>query len=150
MRVLATGSREFSALAVIRAALDVINEQPGPHTLVHGAAKGADQMAAQVALRMGWRVEPHPADWKAPCVEQCKHKPRGKGRYDFCAAAGARRNNAMVVLGADLCLTFFAAGALNAGTTDCSKRAVAAGIDVLPFADQPGFKFPAHLQGVLL
>lgn len=137
MRVLITGSREFSALAVIRGALDVINEQPGPHTLVHGAAKGADQMAAQVALRMGWRVEPHLADWGAPCVPQCKHKPRGRGRADFCAAAGARRNQAMVLLGADICLAFYGTGpgVKNAGTTDCVKRAGKAQIPVQRFTD---------------
>jgi hypothetical protein len=139
VRVLVTGSRVFSSRTVIRRALDVINEQPGPHTLVHGDAQGADRMAAAYARELGWTLEPHPADWQAPCTEQCQHRrPRVVGtRSDFCPTAGVRRNALMVELGADVCVAFYstAAGVKNVGTTDCVKRAGKARIVIQRFTD---------------
>lgn len=135
MRVLVTGSREFTERSAIHQALDLINGQPGPHTLVHGAAKGADQTAAKHAMKLGWTIEPHPADWSQPCTDRCRHRGlrnQTPGR-SFCPAAGAMRNAAMVRLGADVVLAFFAAQAENRGTTDCVKRAKAAGLTVHEF-----------------
>jgi hypothetical protein len=60
---------------------------------VHGAARGADQLADAVARNWGWTPERHPADW-------ARH-----GR-----AAGFRRNAAMVALRADVCLAFILDG----------------------------------------
>lgn len=140
MRVLITGSREFAARSVINRALNVINEQPGPHTLIHGAAKGADRLAAAYAVRLGWTIESHPADWTKPCTPQCTHRRRRQAADEglgFCPSAGARRNERMVQSGADICLAFYAVGAKNVGTSDCVKRAGKARITIQRFTDQP-------------
>jgi len=144
VRVLVTGSRLFSDRRIIRKALDVINEQPGPHTLVHGAARGADQTAASYALRLGWKVEPHPANWQQPCTDQCRHRER-LAEEGYCASAGKARNAEMVSSGADVCLAFLAGGERNAGTKDCVRRAEKALILVHQFYDKP-----VPRQGVLL
>ena len=33
-------------------------------TLVHGGASGADIIAGEIALALGWQVEEYPADWE--------------------------------------------------------------------------------------
>lgn len=80
-------------------------------TVIHGGARGADQLAGDLARRAGFTVEPHPADWVA------------RGR-----AAGPIRNQAMVDAGADICLAFPIGP--SPGTRDCARRAAAAGIPV--------------------
>lgn len=140
MRVLVTGSREFAARSVIHAALNTINETPGPHTLVHGAARGADTTAARHAATLGWTVEAHPANWQKPCAPACRHRA-GRGAAanspGFCPSADGIRNQHMVNLGADIALAFYATAAKNGGTQDCVTRAEKAGIPVHPFTDQP-------------
>lgn len=102
MRVLITGSRSWTDQKMVWGALDYIHGQfleahptDGEELIVvHGdCPKGADTLAAQWVARRrtaGARVseERHPADWS-----------RGKN-------AGFVRNQKMVDLGADLCLTF--------------------------------------------
>jgi hypothetical protein len=64
VRILVTGSRLFACHATVRIALaKAVEGQPGPHTLVHGGAGGADRIAANLAAKQGWIVEEHPADW---------------------------------------------------------------------------------------
>lgn len=116
-RILVTGSRHWTdeaalASAMVRA-LRWLWPEKGQQgvVLVHGAAKGADQMAARLAAQHGWEVEAHPADWGA----------HGKG-------AGPQRNQAMVDAGADILLVCPVPG--SRGTWDCMKRAVEAGIPV--------------------
>lgn len=127
MRILVTGSREFTNYGVIHAALaEAVKDQPGPHTLVYGEARGADRLAAMAATKLGWTLEPHPADWTRHCTEHCHHRggrpTRGDGT-SWCPAAGANRNREMAEDGADLCLAFYARGARNVGTADCVKSA---------------------------
>lgn len=133
MRILITGSRSFTNYAAILAALtEAVAGQPGPHTLVHGEARGADRLAAIAAKKLGWTVEPHPADWTRHCTERCHHRGGRPVRDDgtsWCPAAGAKRNREMCQGGEDgkdrpdLCLAFYSRGAKNAGTTDCVKSA---------------------------
>jgi SLOG family YspA-like protein len=127
MRILVTGSREFASPNTIREALTEATEgQPGPHTLVHGDAKGADRMVVRIARGLGWTIEAHPADWNRPCAEHCKHRGGRRTRNDgssWCPSAGAVRNAQMCELGADLVLAFYARGARNVGTADCVKSA---------------------------
>lgn len=134
MRILITGSREFRSLSAVRTAmLEVTAGQRGPHLLVHGNARGADQIAAVVAKRLGWQVESHPADWNGPCRESCApgHRQTRRDRgSEYCPAAGHLRNQAMVDLGADVVVAFFKEGAANAGTHDCVRRARSAGLTV--------------------
>jgi hypothetical protein len=112
-RILVSGSRDWTDVDRVRNALRHAWAylQPGPITLVHGAARGLDTIAGRVWTGGNLPVEVHPADWN-------KH---GKG-------AGPIRNQAMVDLGADL-LVAFPLGA-SIGTRDCIRRAKAAGIIV--------------------
>lgn len=121
LRVLVTGGRDWTDRNVLGEALweathsaDSVYEE-FHMTVVHGAAKGADELAGEWCKTTGkvlWlRVteERHPADWDA----------HGK-------AAGPIRNSAMAKLGADLCLAFPTAQSI--GTWDMVRKAHAAGI----------------------
>lgn len=127
LRILVTGSREFTAKrAIARALIDVIDkhgahlivqDEHGPKllwdqiTVVHGAARGADRIAGHIAAVWGMQVEEHPADWDQ----------HGK-------SAGPIRNKKMVDLGADVCLAFPLGRSI--GTRHCMRLAQAAGISV--------------------
>lgn len=72
-RILVFGNRAWSCFKTIEAWLLPIQAQwirVGTHetapTVIHGAADGADKIAHEVALRLGFRVKPCPipkADW---------------------------------------------------------------------------------------
>lgn len=143
--LLVTGSRTWTGprhREVLHAALDQAwtEAQHAGHqrlTVIHGAAKGADQAAARWALATPGVLElPFPADWIADCNPSCKpghRRTRSDGR-DYCPAAGAHRNQRMVNQVARakpaLVLGFHAsATADSAGTADCLRRAVAAGLE---------------------
>lgn len=121
-RILITGSRNWSFVDGIGFA--IIDHEPGwnagerlPCVIVHGAARGADTIAANWAEKWQLNAEAHPADWK-------KH---GK-------AAGPIRNQEMVDLGADVCLAFPTEGSI--GTWDCVRRAKKAGIPVFVYREE--------------
>lgn len=131
MRILVTGSRRWTDYDMIRNLLAAIDRQEVPevldaldlpntttHTLVHGGARGADTIAGQIAKELGWIVEVHYPDW-----------------VKFPKTAGFIRNQAMVDLGADLCLAFIKVDSQTGGTRDCMKRARMAGITVARFYD---------------
>lgn len=90
MRILVTGSREWTDVNTIHAALSEFYVPPRRVTLVHGDARGADFICANFGSWAGWILEPHPADYalygpkRAPWV----------------------RNTHMVRLGADVCFAF--------------------------------------------
>lgn len=112
VRILITGSRTWTDRRVIRTVFGYAEiEFGGPIVIVSGACPtGADRLCEEAAEAFGWRVERHPADWKA----------HGK-------AAGFIRNQAMVDLGADLCLAFIHNG--SRGATHTADAAEAAGIE---------------------
>ena len=112
-RVLITGSRDWcDENRIAGALLYEVSRRPASDRIIviHGAARGADSLAARVAVHYGWQVEAHPADWAR-----------------FGKSAGFRRNAEMVARGADVCLAFIkdnsrgashtAAIAENAGIT---------------------------------
>lgn len=111
-RVIVCGGRDFADRELIARtlyqALDV--RSTDQTVVVHGAARGADRLAAEIAENWGLATEAHPADWKA----------HGKG-------AGPVRNEEMARLGADLCIAFPG----GAGTADMVRRAEAHGIPVM-------------------
>lgn len=80
-------------------------------TVVHGKARGVDEIAAQVAADWGWLIHEFPANWE---------------RYG--KAAGHVRNAAMVhhPFGVDICLGFPMPG--SRGTWDCLQQAADAGV----------------------
>lgn len=94
MRVLVSGSRYLSDEFVVRKELSAIDQYAKAlgiteMTLVHGAARGADTLAAQVAADLGWEIEAYPADWDV----------LGK-------RAGYARNAQMVHSGVDMLIAF--------------------------------------------
>lgn len=119
MRILITGSRDWSDGGTINQA--ILEHTKGLHpdtvTVVHGDARGADELAGYAASTYGFHVETHPADRSA----------HGK-------AAGPIRNQKMVDLGADICLAF--PKGISAGTFDCAQRAQGAGIPVKHYREQ--------------
>lgn len=116
VRILVTGSREWTDRSLIRSVLLGYTYSLDP-VLVHGGARGADTIAAQeFAELFGERgtVETHEADWD---------------RYG--PSAGPVRNAAMVALGADVCLAFPLGE--SRGTRGCMALAEKAGIPVLDY-----------------
>ena len=117
MRIIITGSRDMAANAV---GIDIVTVAirreagPGPHVIVHGAARGADMCAEWAAVINEWQSEPHPADWKR-----------------FGKKAGPIRNQNMADRGADLCIAF--PDSNSVGTLDMVRRAKAAGIRTLVY-----------------
>jgi hypothetical protein len=134
VRILVTGSRDWTNWAAVRIALTETAGLDHDVTVVHGGARGADTIASEIAGALGWRTEPHRTDWNAPCRDTCgerDHRRPGWGGVTYCPAAGDYRNQEMVDTGADVCLAFYVHGSLNKGTSDCARRAKAAGITVV-------------------
>lgn len=122
VRVLITGSREYTSRKTIARALSRVYREHGRRQLivVHGDARGADRLAGKICADFPdsqLRAEPHPARWR----DENGTKIPG---------AGPIRNQEMVNLGAAVCLAFYAEGATNIGTGDCVRRAWKADIPV--------------------
>ncbi len=119
-RILVTGSRLWTDAAAIQDALATwIPAFGGVVTVVHGGARGADEIAARLAwTAFGPDVRPESwaADW-----------------HRWGRSAGVRRNAEMVAAGADVCLAFPLGE--SRGTRDCMRRAKAAGIKVVDLGD---------------
>lgn len=124
MIVLVCGDRNWTDRKKIYNRLDVLwnwiqedyglNENPLKTTIIHGAAKGADTIAGDVAKKdIGFQVKAFPADWN-------KH---GK-------SAGPIRNRQMLDEKPDLVIAFHSNIAKSKGTKDCIEEANRRGIKV--------------------
>lgn len=114
MRILVTGSRDWTDEACIEAAFRSISNYPEYVTLVSGACPtGADAMAENIAAELGWNVETYPADWE-----------------QYGKRAGFIRNSHMVELGADLCLAFIKNESRGASMTADLARAAGIRLEV--------------------
>lgn len=60
MKILACGSRSWTDRALIA---KILTEYPKDSLLIHGAAGGADRIAAEEAYKLGMTIKPFPADW---------------------------------------------------------------------------------------
>ena len=114
MRMLITGSRDYKDKEIIIDAIEKYlgNEYIEDVIIIEGGARGADRIAQQHALDMGYIVETYPANWDK----------YGKN-------AGSIRNQEMVDSGADICLAFPLEGSI--GTYDCIRRAKKSGIETI-------------------
>jgi ABC-type sugar transport system substrate-binding protein len=110
MRVLICGDRNWTNRARILRALAKL--PPGTE-VIHGAARGADQIAGEEAQKLGFRVFAFPADWS-------------KGR-----AAGPIRNRLMLDQKPDFVLAFHPDIKASKGTADTVREATRRGIKVL-------------------
>lgn len=89
-RMLVCGSRDWCDPLMIRTLLELTCKYNHPTpVLVHGGARGADNLADAAGRSLGMTVEAFPADWK------------GKGR-----AAGPLRNKQMLDSGVDTVVAF--------------------------------------------
>lgn len=107
MKVLVTGSRDFTDNFFLWEQLDNILWDPGPRILIQGGAPGADRMASDWCRR-------HPQIY--PVQLDAKWSLFGK-------SAGRQRNRAMIALMPDLVLAFYKIGAKNDGTRDMCELA---------------------------
>lgn len=108
MRILVCGSRGFQDRDIITARLaSHIDDNP---ILIHGGARGADQIADDWATRSHLPIEVYKAQWSK-----------------YGKAAGPIRNQEMIDHGKpDLCIAFW--DGKSKGTLDMIRRAQAAGI----------------------
>lgn len=115
MIVQVTGDRNWTDKDRLKVALVALTSarRGDPHTLRHGAARGADTLFAEVAYDLGWIVERYPADWKT-----------------YGRAAGPIRNKVMVKAEpqADVCLYAHDDLDNSKGTANMVKQCATAGI----------------------
>lgn len=146
MRILITASRGWPSekLYLIHSTLNdrlSMTESSGDRlTIVHGGARGGDQMAdawVRMKIKGGYRIdqpEIHRARWHAPCDfhRGCVPGHRRRDRFSaetVCPLQGFYRNEYMVSLGPyDECLAFIYQG--SRGASQCARAANAAGIPV--------------------
>lgn len=110
IRLLVCGGCDYADAAAVGAALDRVHRARGVAVLIHGAARGADSLAADWARRRGIPAEAYPADWGT----------HGK-------AAGPKRNARMLAEGRPDGVVAFPGGR---GTADMCRQAKAAGVKV--------------------
>ncbi len=90
--VLVCGSREWKDAAPIKTRLSLL---PRGSVVIHGAARGADQLAGTIAAGLGFEVREFPADWKnGPWTRNGKN------------LAGINRNTLMLDQRPDLVLAY--------------------------------------------
>lgn len=113
MRLLVCGSRLWADYAKVEEILERVTAGADEVVLIHGAARGADRMAADVARRRSWTVESHGAEWER----------EGRG-------AGIARNRRMLLTGRpDFVVAFIDERTRPSnGTRDMIRRAKESGI----------------------
>ena len=119
-RLIVSGDRDWTDAAWMGLLMQAIANSSPEAVIVHGAAKGADMLAAEAAEKVGLIVEPHPAKW----AEQ--------GR-----SAGPRRNIKMLELGAVMVLAHHDDIRRSKGTKHMCEIALNAGVPVLLFSHSP-------------
>jgi YspA, cpYpsA-related SLOG family len=108
VKVLVCGSREWLSQAAIERELSKLPEES---IIVHGACRGADNIAGFVGKALGFEVRPYPAQW---------------GRYG--RGAGPVRNQQMLDEEhlpdepIDVVMAFHGDQGLGVGTVDMVKR----------------------------
>lgn len=109
MRVLVCGGREFTDADFLGHILTAVGDYNAITEIIHGAARGADTLAAEWAKANGVPARAFPADWHA----------HGK-------AAGPIRNRQMLVEGTPDLVVAMPGGR---GTANMIEQARAAGVD---------------------
>ena len=115
MKVIVCGGRNFHSYEAIEKYLDMLHALHRFSVVIHGAARGADRMAAYWASQRDIDIRAFPADWNK--------SPRG---------AGPIRNKQMLDQGQPDLVIAFPGGN---GTLDMRTQAERAGVPVLNLAD---------------
>jgi len=110
-RVLVCGGRDYDDRESLATVLDAAHQANPIECLIHGAARGADTLAADWALSHDVLCNAYPADWERD------------GR-----AAGPKRNQKMLDVGRPHMVIAFPGGK---GTADMIRRAEAAKVPVV-------------------
>ena len=110
MKLLVCGGRNFDNKDMLDSVLDNVHDLSPIKLLIHGAAPGADSLAAAWARDRGVMARPFPADWHA----------HGK-------SAGPIRNRQMIKLFPDTVIAFPG----GRGTQDMISVAKSAGVFVV-------------------
>lgn len=116
--VIITGSRNWTDRETIVRALGKF--APDSTLVIHGAARGADTVAAAVAAELGFAVRAFPADWKR---HGRKAGPIRNGNMAGFAEVEANKDDAEIVV-----LAFPLPGSI--GTWDMVRRADSIGWEV--------------------
>ena len=107
-KIIVAGGRDFSDRSLMSGVMDcLINEDD---VILCGMAKGADQLAWDIANEWGYQVEKHPADWNK-----------------YGKSAGPVRNQEMA-MAADALIAFWDGS--SRGTKDMISKAVTAGLEM--------------------
>lgn len=108
MKVLVCGSRYWGDYDMIKTRLSTL---PKGTIIIQGDARGADYLARQAALELGFVYWDFPADWD-----------------QYGKSAGHIRNQEMLEQKPDLVLAFHEDFAKSKGTNDMLERTMKAGI----------------------
>lgn len=111
MRVLVSGGRSYDNRDVVYTTLDTILKRHKIEQLIHGGARGADELAAEWAVSRNISVACFPANW-----------------YKYGKGAGSIRNKQMLDEGHPDIVVAFPGGK---GTANMIKLSEAAGVKVL-------------------
>lgn len=125
MKVLVCGSVKWRDHRAIARRLALL---PRGAVVIHGAARGADSLAASVCHALGIDERPFPADWRVkPDTPHWRVRERRDGTlYDV--AAGFARNRVMLDERPELVIAFQVNG--SSGTQDTIDEARRRGIPV--------------------
>ncbi len=110
MKVLVCGARDWSDRGVIERELKIF---PKGTTVIHGACRGADNLAGEVARSLSFAVRPYPAEWAK-----------------LGGAAGPARNRKMLEECPDLVLAFHPDITRSRGTKGMVRLATLCGFRV--------------------
>ena len=124
MRVLVCGGRDYSDQKHMFGVLSRFHAETPISVLIHGAAQGADRIAATWAKTRGVVAYAYPASWSDISHPDALIRYTASGRpYD--ARAGYRRNQSMLERGKPQLVLAFGGGH---GTSDMIRLAKTAGI----------------------
>jgi hypothetical protein len=126
-RILVCGGRKYGDQGRVNRILDAAVERLGLTEIIHGAAPGADTLAATWALARGVPARPFPAHWSDTDRPGAVVRRLSSGRlYD--AAAGQIRNQRMLDEGRPDIVIAFPGGT---GTAGMIRIARATGVRVI-------------------
>jgi hypothetical protein len=127
MRVLVCGGRDYYDAVRAYTVLDHYHVQRPFSIVIHGAAKGADNLAAEWATTRFVQAIPFPAAWDDLTTQPCVTRYRRDGK-PYNVLAGGIRNTRMLVEGKPELVIAFPGGS---GTADMIRKSRMARVPVL-------------------